>query len=63
MWLVNFILMLYFMVTYKFTIEFTNWLNDMTTPLKNNLYIFFKDGKIYTINELIEIFINEYYEK
>ena len=63
MWVLNFILMLNFMVTYKFTFEFTKWLNDMTTPLKNNLYIYFKDGKIYTINELIEIFINEYYEK
>jgi hypothetical protein len=63
MWLVNFILMLYFMVTYNFTFEFTKWLNDMTTPLKNNLYIYFKDGKIYTINELIEIFRTEYYEK
>ena len=51
------------MVTYKFAFEFTKWLNDMTTPLKNNLYIYFKDGKIYTINELIQIFINEYYEK
>jgi hypothetical protein len=55
--------MIYFMVTYKFTIEFTKWLNDMTTPLKNDYYIFFKDGKIYTINELIEIFRTEYYEK
>jgi hypothetical protein len=63
MLVVNFILMLCFMVTYNFTIEFTKWLNDMTTPLKNNLYIYFKDGKIYTINELIQIFINEYYEK
>jgi hypothetical protein len=51
------------MVTYNFTIEFTKWLNDMTTPLKNDYYIYFKDGKIYNINELIEIFRTEYYEK
>jgi hypothetical protein len=63
MWVLYFILMLCFMVTYNFTIEFTKWLNDMTTPLKNDYYIYFKDGKIYNINELIEIFRTEYYEK
>lgn len=51
------------MVSNNFTIEFTKWFKNMTTPLKNNLYIFFKDGKIYTINELIEIFRTEYYGK
>lgn len=50
------------MITDNFTLEFIKWLNERTTQLKENYYIFFTDGKMYTINELIEIFKTKYYE-